>query len=108
MEVAEQLGKGVNILSVEHRDKLTREASFGLELAVKKEQVIAGLVHTFLFTACLITPDTLCKKDAISVIKKYFIALERVTDEVHENDKHVNGHVIAKLSSSWLVQCQLN
>ena len=37
MEVAEQLGKGVNILSVEHRDKLIREASFGLELAVKKE-----------------------------------------------------------------------
>ena len=40
MEVAEQLGQGVNILSVDHHDleaKLTKEASCGLELGVKTE-----------------------------------------------------------------------
>ena len=70
---------------------------------LRTEQGIAGIApNTSFFNSKLdhflresiVETDTLCKKDTISVSKNDFNALEIVTNEIHENDKHTNGNVI--------------
>ena len=42
----------------------------------------------------IVGTDTLCKKDTMSVSKEDFNALEKVTDEIYDNDINTNSNVI--------------
>ena len=106
MEVEEQLGSCHGHLvcgaSTWRPTSLERPAAvWNWQLGT--EQGIAGIVPNSSFfnskldhflRESIVETDTLRKKDTISVSKNDFNALEIVTNEIHENDKHTNGNVI--------------